>query len=197
MYKVNTKTKIGRKIKEIIENGLYRDALEKSDISFLTGPDEAHSDMNVHIYPEDRLEHLKTKNEDYNGWFGNKDIHIPGCIINCLTNKYIDMAIYAENVFEVKGKTTIKVEFGNNAASSRTQEKQTEIIEYPINSHNQLEELKYLFENDEITLIHSYNPNKEETTIQVQDYGFETDTVLNTAQVAVDTAVTLIYEEGN
>ena len=192
-YKVNEKTKIGREIKYQLEKGRHKMFLEyfkKSDISFLTHPNEDKSEYNIHIYPENRIEHLLTTYECYPGWFTVKDIHIPGCIINCLNAESIYLMLNNKEGFNIKDKINLEVTFGRNAAGSR---RYNEYTEYPLNSHKQLEEIKYMFGTNNVTLKHVYDPGEMRTKIKINSYEFIRDTVEETANTAIETAASLLY----
>ena len=87
----------------------------------------------------------------------------------------------------------IRVRFGKSAASSRNSE--TKIKAYPINTHNQLEELKYLFPNSEINLEHSFNPHKEFTHIDVNGISLEVNTPMESAKSAINVILTEWFPE--
>jgi hypothetical protein len=183
MYKVNEKTKIGRKIKELIESGIFKESFHKADISFLTTPNEDRSDLNIHIYPENRLEHLKNNL----GEIDENNLHIPGCITCCI---YEEISLGYN--FPKDKNLDIKVIFGSKAASSRKPKGVKEI--YEINSHNQLPELEYLT-SAHIRLEHSLDMEKEKTTISINSDTFEACTVECTAKVAIEYAINLIYKK--
>ena len=60
MYKVNEKTKIGRKIKNFLDNSIYKGKI--NNFNFLTNPNEQRGENNIFIYPDNRLENLKLSN---------------------------------------------------------------------------------------------------------------------------------------
>jgi len=189
-YRVNEKTKIGREIKRQIDNGPFKDAFEKADIAFLTHPSEPHALMNIHIYPENRLEHLKVQRENYPGWFSENDIHIPGCITNFMIDNVADISHILD-----KDEILIEVTFGRIAASSR---RFMEYTEYPVNSHAQTEEIKYLLKNLEdrpFMLKHVFDPGNDLTKIKINGIEFEYDTVKVSALTAIETAIFMLHEK--
>jgi len=192
-YKVNEKTKIGREIKYQLEKGRHKMFLEyfkKSNISFLTHPNEEKSEYNIHIYPENRMEHLLTTYECYPGWFTEKDIHIPGCITNCLTAESIYLMLNNKEGFDIKDKIDLEVTFGRNATSSRRYMSHTE---YPLNSHNQLQEIKDLFGIENVQLKHIFDPGDAKTRIKINGHEFMRDTVEETANAAIEAATSLLH----
>ena len=183
MYKVNEKTKIGKEIKRIIDDEKLL-SFHHSDISFLTNQYEEKTKFNIHIYPNNRIDHLKIDLNNYSGWFTENDIHIPGCIVNCIAGE-INKGQYEFPTHP----PVINVEFGRTASSSRREK--NGITEYPLNSHVQLEELEFLSKN-KIKLSHSLNTDNEFTKIKIDSEGFECNTVKTTARVAIDAAMMLL-----
>jgi hypothetical protein len=193
MYKVNENTKIGREIKNQIDNGIFKEYFEKSnvDISFLTTPNEKKSELNIHIYPENRTKHLK---ENF-GRFTENDEHIPGCILNCIDDAITNNLISFENKIDKDEIINIEVIFGSKAASSR-KEKSDTIEEYPLNSHVQLKDIEYLIQK-KVNLKHSLDTSTNLTKIIINKQEFLCDTVVATAKVAINAAINLIYEKEN
>ena len=184
-YKINMATKIGREINKIINKyPKLKDFFKKNkkSISFLTTPGEERSEYNIEIYPGDRIERIKNNTD--------KKTTIYGCIPTAIKQHY---DFFEEEL--KKEKVVIIVKFGKKAASSRCKYIYENPKVYEPNSHKQIDEIKYLFNINNLNFIHKLDMSEENTKITIGDKTLEIDTVNSTAIEAIKEAVKLISKK--